>query len=320
MERAVLGLATDRGVLVLKPGEEATEYVKACQGLLNRKCPCLARLGDGRLAAGTADFFVHLSTDGQTWKASLEGLNRQNITSLARHPQHKHLFFAGTSTPAVFLSQDFGATWQALAPLESLTSASRWTARKSPYRARVSAVACHPEHAGVIIAGIEIGGLAASRDGGKSWVRRDEGLPPDVRQVITPPIAGRIYVGTGAGFYRSDDLGGTWVEMNKGLPYTQVQAMAVANGNPELIILSVSGKDEGLSAILQSTNGGQSWEMASHGLPRLDDRIISCLSFGRGGFYAGTNKGELFGLDNLEGRWIGLGSNYSPINAILPLA
>ena len=95
--------------------------------------------------------------------------------------------------------------------------------------------------------------------------------------------------------------------------------MAVASSNPNLLLVSVAGRETGLSAILQSKDGGETWEMASEGLPRLDDRLITCLSFGKGGFYAGTDKGDLFGLDNLEGRWTRLGANYPPINAIHPL-
>jgi photosystem II stability/assembly factor-like uncharacterized protein len=316
MDRAILCLATDRGVVVLKPVGESTEYSIAAQGLLNRKCGCISQMGDGRLVAGTEDFFLHTSSNGLEWKASLDGLNRQHITAFGRHPQHSQILLCGTSSPAAFMSVDYGKSWTSLAPLESLTNASRWTARKAPFRACVSSILCHPSHNGVIVVGIEVGGLAASRDAGKTWSDRDSGLHPDVRVVLAPPVAGRLYVGTGAGFFCTDDLGGTWHEKNDGLPYQRVQAMVVAPSNPDLIMLSVSGSDEGSSAVLQSRDGGKSWTMASDGLPRLDDRLVTSLAFGRGGCYAGTNKGDLFLLDNLDGRWIRLGVNYAAINAI----
>lgn len=321
MNKAVLGLATEQGVMVIKPAaEEDAGYTMSTKGLLTRKCPCIVRVGDGKLAAGTEDFFVCLSETGLEWKPSLEGLNRKHITSLARHPKHNQLLFAGTSAPAVFMSPDFGVTWKALAPLEALSSASRWTAKKAPYRACVSAIACHSEHTGVLFASISIGGLAASKDGGKSWFTRDAGLPTDVRHVVAPPVAKRLYVGTGSGFFRTDDLGATWVEKKKGLPYGQVQAIAIASSNPDVIVMAVSGRDDGQSAIAQSMDGGESWTVSDSGLPRLDDRLVTSLAFGRGGFYAGTSKGDLFGLDNMEGRWVRLASNYPPINAIIALA
>lgn len=320
MNRAVLGLATDRGVLVLKPGAEATEYVVNSQGLLNRRCLCLVRAGDGRLAAGTEDFFVQLSKEGLEWKASLEGLTRPNVTALARHPKHPQLLFAGTSSPAVFMSSDNGGNWKQLGVLESLPSVTRWTARKAPYRAKISSLVCHPEHAGVLVAAIEIGGIAASKDGGKTWISRDHGIVPDVRLLAAPPVAGRLYAGTATGFYRTDDLGGNWVEKMNGIPYRQVRALAYASSNPDLVLMSVSGRDDGLCGLVQSCDGGETWTVTAEGLPRLDDRVVTALAFGRGGFYAGTDKGDLFGLDNLEGRWTRLATNYPPIRDILPLA
>ena len=320
MNRAVLGLATDRGTLVLKPGEEATAYTTAAQGLLNRKCHCITRVGDGRLAAGTEDFFVNFSKDGLEWKPSLEGMTNPKITALARHPQHKHLLFAGTSSPAVYMSKDYGATWGKLAPLESLPSASRWTASQAPFRARISAITCHSEHTGVLFAAISIGGLAASKDGGQNWFARDKGLSPDVRFLIAPPVMSRLYAGTSTGFFRTDDLGGSWEEHTAGLPYRQVTALAIAGSKPDLIVMAVGGRNDGLSALVQSKGGGKSWEVIDKGLPPLGDRIVTCITFGRGGFYAGTNKGDLFGLDNLEGRWTILGSKYPPIHEICCLA
>ena len=106
MDRAILGLATDRGVLVLKPGPEATEYVVASQGLLNRHCSCLGRSGDGRLVAGTTDFFCHFSSDGQEWKMSLEGLSKQHITAFGRHPAASIVSTLGWSPTPISLSVD----------------------------------------------------------------------------------------------------------------------------------------------------------------------------------------------------------------------
>lgn len=320
MNRAILGLATDQGIIVLKPGKEATEYTRASHGLMSRNCPCVIRSGDGRLVAGTDDFFVQHSRQGHEWKASLEGLNRPQITALARHPKHNMLLFAGSSSPAVFMSQDFGETWKALSPLESLPSTSLWSAKAAPFRAKVSSISCHSEHAGVLLVAIEIGGLAASKDGGKTWFARDKDLPREVRKIIAPPVKGRIYAATGEGFYRTDDLGATWHDKTKGLPYRRIQALAIADSNPDIIVMSITNPTETLGALVQSKNGGESWEMTTTGLPGFNDRMVTALAFGRGGFYAGTNRGDLFGLDNMEGRWTRLGTNYPAIHDLITLA
>lgn len=321
MSKAILAVATDDGVSVLKPGKEATDYVLAGKGLVGRKCGCLARTGDGRLAAGTQDFFVQLSADGLEWKPSMEGIARPHITSLGRHPTHKHLLFAGTSPPAVYMSADCGNTWKALAPLESLPSAVRWSYPEAPYRARVSSVVCHGQHNGVIFCSIENGEMAASKDGGKSWMARGTGLPVGVRQFHFPAgTSHRIYAGTGTGFFRSDDLGGNWEDCNHGLPFTKVEGFAVAEANPDIVLASVAALAKGPCTVVLSKDGARTWNVVNVGLPRMDNRRVTSVAFGTGGFYAGTDQGELFLLDNMEGKWKLLMSNLPAIRALTVLA
>lgn len=321
MSKAILAVATDNGVSVLKPGKEATDYVLASKGLVGRKCGCVARTGNGRLAAGTQDFFVQISPDGLEWKPAMEGLARPHITALARHPKLKHLLFAGTCPPAVYLSADYGNTWTALAPLENLDSATRWSFPEAPYRARISSVVCHGEHNGVIFCSIENGDMAASKDGGKTWIPRGTGLPTGVRQFLFPNgQPNRVYAGAATGFFRSDDLGASWKDCNAGLPFTKVEAVAVADGNPDIILLAVAAGVKGPCTLVLSRDGAATWTVVNTGLPRMDNRRVTGLAFGTGGFYAGTDQGEIYLLDNLEGKWKLVMSNLPPIRAITVLA
>ncbi len=321
MKKAILAVATDNGVSVLKPGQEATDYVLASRGLVGRQCGCVARTGEGKLAAGTKDFFVQLSPDGAEWKASLEGIARPHITSLGRHPKHKHLLFAGSSPPAVYMSADYGTSWTPMAPLESLPSADRWTYPEAPYRARVTSVICHSEHNGVIFCSIENGGVAASKDGGKTWMARGTGLPPAVRQLaFSAKHANRVYAATATGFFVSEDLGASWQERNQGLPFTRVDSMAVAEQNPNIVLLSVAQGAKGPWTVVLSKDAGKTWAVANVGLPRLDSRAVTTLTFGTGGFYAGTDQGEIFFLNNMEGLWIQVATGLGAIRAITTLA
>ncbi len=64
------------------------------------------------------------------------------------------------------------------------------------------------------------GGIFVSLDGGKTWQRRDNGLPsfsagnnaPLISAVVSPPDGQTLYaaVQLNGGIYRSDDLGLTW--------------------------------------------------------------------------------------------------------------
>ena len=321
MLKAVLGLATDKGVSVIKPGNDVSAFSLAGQGLLDRHCTCIHRNGEGHIVVGTTNFFVQVSTDGFEWKTQLEGLNRPHITALARHPKHASLMFAGSSAPGVYMSADFGKTWKQLGALESLESAKHWTYPTEPYMARVSSIAVHDHHAGVLFAAIENGGLAASKDGGKTWFDRGKGLPSSVRSVIFPAkLPNTIYVGTGAGFFRSDDFGANWESHMNGVPFTRIEALISAPSNANVVLASAVNELSNSTAIVLSKDGGKNWEAAVEGLPRLDDRRTTCFAFGKGGFYAGTDKGDLFNLDNMDGKWTRIAANLAPIRAIQVLS
>lgn len=321
MLKAVLGLATDKGVSVIKPGNEVNAFSLAGQGLLDRHCTCIQRTGEGHIAVGTSTYFVQLSKDGFEWKTQLEGLSRPHITTLARHPKHPSLLFAGTSAPAVFMSADFGKTWKQLGALENLESAKHWSFPTEPYKARISSLAVHDHHAGVVFAAIENGGLAASKDGGKTWFDRGKGLPTSVRSIIFPSgLPNSIYAGTGAGFFRSENFGATWEPHMKGVPFERVEAMISAASNANIVLASVVNEVSKASTIVLSKDGGKSWDAAVEGLPRLDDRRTTCFAFGKGGFYAGTDQGDLFCLDNMDGRWTRIAARMAPIRGIQVLS
>ena len=108
--------------------------------------------------------------------------------------------------------------------------------------------------------------------------------------------------------------------MSTGMPYPKVEAMAVAESNPDVLVLSVAAAAQGTSTMVLSIDGGQSWKVANSGLPRLDNRRFTALAFGKGGFYGGTDQGEIFLLNNMEGHWTLVASNLQPIRAMIALA
>ncbi|MBI1820702.1 MAG: hypothetical protein HYR79_03235 [Nitrospirae bacterium] len=62
------------------------------------------------------------STDGgKSWKPSNNGLNDQDIRSLAIHPLNRFLLFAGTTSNGIFRSVDGGAQWYPVKPMPSFT-------------------------------------------------------------------------------------------------------------------------------------------------------------------------------------------------------
>jgi photosystem II stability/assembly factor-like uncharacterized protein len=106
--------------------------------------------------------------------------------------------------------------------------------------------------------------LARSLDGGatwESWIPRDvSGAPVYLsRLVFDPFVAGSIYALSGFAFYHSADGGRTWSIPGAYPPSFSGAASVVADPLHAGVLLAAGPNLNGGSAILRSTNGGQSW-------------------------------------------------------------
>ena len=87
------------------------------------------------------------------------------------------------------------------------------TLRPEPLPKRVLAIAVDPANPDEIYAGIEIGGLIRSLDGGRSWANVIDGLyvnedSVDLHSVVVSPVRpGAVTVATRIGAFRSLDRG-----------------------------------------------------------------------------------------------------------------
>jgi len=110
--------------------------------------------------------------------------------------------FAGVLPAAVLVSAD-GNTFERLSGFERLANSAAWPTNPQQDRARVRSLAAPQE--GVLLAGMEVGGLAVSRDGGETW-RMVPAVPDDVHHVL--PVTGDRWIvscGTGGGGRRLRD-------------------------------------------------------------------------------------------------------------------
>lgn len=87
------------------------------------------------------------------------------------------------------------------------------------------------------VVGVEVGGVAVSGDGGKSWDARNEGLYEDVHHVVAD--AANLYATTGMGFHRSTDEGRTWTWENDGIDRGYSQGLALCGSR--IVMASASG-------------------------------------------------------------------------------
>jgi len=241
--------------------------------------------------------------------------------------------FAGTVS-GIYVSTDTGTTWRSMGSGEMAT-------------APVFSIL---QSNGKLFAGTGIRkGLYASTDNAASWQLTSSGLPNSF------PISlfqkdNFLFVGlSDSGVYRSGDTGTSWQSANAGaiLRTADVRAFALSNnklfvatfgsgvfassnnggswsgvGISNGLTLSLLARGETLFAGtvdggLRSTNGGQSWAVATAGMPSDNNRVTSLLDIGVY-WFAGADSG-IYRSSNAGAEWtsVGEGLPHPPlVNAI----
>ena len=109
--------------------------------------------------------------------------------------------------------------------------------------------------------------LVRSRDAGLTWETASQGYPVhnNSSSRMTTFMDGNTPVlaaATDVGVWQSEDHADTWVETNVGLGVADVQALAVAPSNPQIVF---AGTKQG--GVFKSVDGGRTWQDASQGIP-----------------------------------------------------
>lgn len=165
-----------------------------------RRMQCLA--ADPRnpdvLYAGSHGGGVWRSTSrGRDW-ARLE-FPEANVFSLAVSPVDGAVY-AGTEPSKLFVSRNEGRSWRELKALQDIPSRPAWSFPPRPWTSHVRSIAPSPHDARLLLAGIELGGVMRSEDGGETWSDHRPGAQKDVHALAWHPTApGRAYEAGGGG-------------------------------------------------------------------------------------------------------------------------
>ncbi len=206
---------------------------------------------------------VYKSKDaGVTWTPATNGLPNQSVVALIILPGVSPTLLASLDNGnGVYASSDGAATWSPIGKPSGGGSATAQMFVVSATKKSIYAV-------------VGDQGIMRSDNGGQSWTPSSDGLPKDstrflVLTLVADPGDPKIlyactggFVGQGAGVYKSNDGGDTWLASNKGMLDYRISALAVDPRQSQTIY---AGSDSG--SLFKSADGGQNWT-------NLSDRLI----------------------------------------------
>lgn len=268
---------------------------------------------------------VWRSTDGgATWADTR--FPEPDVFSLAVSPADGSVF-AGTEPSKLFKSSDGGESWREMEGLQDLPSRSEWSFPPRPWTSHVSAIAPHPEHADLLLVGIELGGLMRSVDGGATWQDHRPGAQKDVHALAWhTEDTGRAYEAGGGGAAWSRDRGETWEPADEGRDRHYTWALAVHPHDPDVWYVSASPgarhahSGGSANARLYRRRGTEPWTALSGGLPDPLESMPYALLHTGNRLFAGLKNGHLYASDDDGDTWTKIdvdGSSLTGVKTII---
>jgi photosystem II stability/assembly factor-like uncharacterized protein len=260
-----------------------------------------------RVLAGCREGGVFESEDGgTTWRDAQ--LPATDVFSVAYSPADGAAY-AGCEPSALWVRRD--NAWEELSTLRELPSAPTWSFPPRPWTSHVRWIAPSPHDAKLVLAGIELGGLMRTLDGGETWQDHRPGAQRDVHSLAWHPTErGRAYEAGGGGSAWSRDGGESWEPADSGRDRHYTWALAVDPGDPECWFVSAApgpfhahGSRPAAEAGLYRWRGDGPWEELDLGLPRPLETMPYALAATDDGLVAAFRDGRLFISDDQGDRW-----------------
>ena len=286
-------------------------------------CLVVSPIHTDTIYLGTQKNGVLMSENGgKTW-VNL-GLKETIVKSIALAPNDPQSIFAGCKPVSLYHSSNGGKNWQ---ELESLRRSRKWwwfsPAEPPDWSPYVIALTISPTQPNLMLAGIELGGVLRSEDGGLSWSRHRRGALRDCHSLMFHPTNGDWAYQGGAGLRSglafSQDGGISWRQPKMAVKKNYGWMVAADPVQPEVFYLASSPQPKVLkgefippahsegnsnASIFRST-GGMKLESISPELPSpLHAMPYALVTTGEGGhLYAGLRNGEVWHTSNFGEHW-----------------
>ena len=250
------------------------------------------------------------------------------------------VMYAGVEPAALFRSDDGGRNFSLVSGLWDHPHRPQW--QPGGGGMCLHTVLVHPDDPDRLLIAISAAGVYRSDDGGSSWRASNQGivvgfLPAGeelefgqcvhkvARDAEDPE---RLYLQHHGGIYRSDDGGGSWTAMTgiAGMDFGfPVVAHPSKPSTAYLLPLESDGfrcTPNGKCIVWRTTDGGESWEPLTNGLPQSDAYLTvlrdGFTTDGRdpAGLYFGTRTGEVYASIDDGDSWQLLAQHLPPVLSV----
>jgi len=254
------------------------------------------------LYAGTRNGVLRSDDSGATWRNC--GLAGVIVKSLAVSPHDAEVIYAGTKPAAMFVSRDGGRSWRELDAFRRIPNRWWWFSPAEPgdWRAYVMAIAISPANPDVILAGVELGAVVRSDDGGETWSRHRRGALRDCHTLKFHATSGDwVYQAGGGGASLSRNGGVRFYRQNSGLARKYGIVCAADPESPEIWYVCVAPSPfnafgENPRAHLYRAAGGAGWTpigWQAHPLP-VTPTALTTVPGAPGQLYVGLYNGDVW--------------------------